>query len=195
MLFADAFAITMTAIGFLLAFPALWLLCLGFWPELVARCEQRTTRMPVRSFLLGVLLTLVTVVVAGVVNQGGAPGAIAATTAICLLIFFAQIGVAGLVTALGKRLGCAIDVEQPWRATLRGGVALELTYLLPILGWFGIMPISWLIGAGAAMMSLLEKRRATAPAMLPAAVVDQRLVADEALVLTRVAVEPVGVGM
>ena len=45
----------------------------------------------------------------------------------------------------------------PWRSTLRGGVVLELTYLLPFLGWFVILPASIIIGSGAANLGLLSK--------------------------------------
>jgi len=65
--------------------------------------------------------------------------------------------VAGLVTGIGKRLATPIDSEQPWRATLRGGIVLELSFLLPILGWFVILPISVTIGCGAACIALLRK--------------------------------------
>ncbi|MGH9880312.1 MAG: hypothetical protein ACRD6N_02660, partial [Pyrinomonadaceae bacterium] len=34
---------------------------------------------------------------------------------------------------------------------------LELTYLLPFLGWFVILPASIVIGSGAATLSLLSK--------------------------------------
>jgi hypothetical protein len=79
----------------------------------------------------------------------------------------AHAGVAGLATAIGHRLTSPVDDERPWRSTLRGGVVLELTYLLPILGWFGILPLSIIIGSGAATLALplqlksaLSRRRA-----------------------------------
>ena len=34
---------------------------------------------------------------------------------------------------------------------------LELTYLLPLLGWFVILPASMIIGSGAANLGLLSK--------------------------------------
>jgi hypothetical protein len=67
--------------------------------------------------------------------------------------------VAGLVTVVGERLtepSGDVDSRQPWRATLRGGVALGLASLLPILGWFVILPAAVIIGCGANLLSLLR---------------------------------------
>jgi hypothetical protein len=46
--------------------------------------------------------------------------------------------------------------EAPWRVTLRGGAALGLAFLLPILGWFVILPMSMTVGCGASFLSLLR---------------------------------------
>jgi hypothetical protein len=44
---------------------------------------------------------------------------------------------------------------------------LELSYLLPILGWFLILPLSVIIGAGSASLALIGLRRAGASATAP----------------------------
>jgi hypothetical protein len=49
------------------------------------------------------------------------------------------------------------DSQQPWRATLRGGVALGLASLLPILGWFVILPAAVIIGGGANLLSFARR--------------------------------------
>jgi hypothetical protein len=69
----------------------------------------------------------------------------------------AHTGVSGLATSIGRRLSSPLDEQRPWRSTLRGGLVLELTYLLPFLGWFVILPASIIIGSGAANLGLLSK--------------------------------------
>jgi hypothetical protein len=69
----------------------------------------------------------------------------------------AHTGVSGLATSIGRRLASPLDEQRPWRSTLRGGVVLELTFLLPILGWFVIQPASIIIGSGAANLNLLSR--------------------------------------
>ena len=84
---------------------------------------------------------------------------VAAVATVCLYLMIANCGVAGLVTVVGERLAGPsgnIDSQQPWRATLRGGVALGLASLLPILGWFVILPAAVIIGCGANLLSLMR---------------------------------------
>jgi hypothetical protein len=68
---------------------------------------------------------------------------------------------------IGERLASSIDIGQPWRATLRGGVAMELAYLLPILGWFVILPVTMTIGCGASLIALFRNFVARSVATLP----------------------------
>jgi hypothetical protein len=69
----------------------------------------------------------------------------------------ASVGVAGLATSIGERLASPADTGQAWRATLRGSVVLVLTYLLPVLGWFVIIPASFIVGSGSAVLSILDR--------------------------------------
>jgi cobalamin synthase len=65
--------------------------------------------------------------------------------------------VAGLATCIGERLASPTDTGRAWQATLRGSIVLVLTYLLPILGWFVIIPASFIVGSGSAVLSLLDR--------------------------------------
>lgn len=159
MLMADTMAIFFVILGLLLAFPGLWLLCRGLWPKTVEGAAVRCSRGLVKSFLVGAPITAVMAIVTAVLSKAfGAAGTIAAFGTVCLYMMLAHAGVAGLVTHIGQRLASPSDAERPWKATLRGGVVLELTYLLPILGWFVILPVSIIIGCGAATLSLLPVR-------------------------------------
>ncbi len=44
------------------------------------------------------------------------------------------------------------------RATLRGGIALELAWLTPVPGWVALLPISIIVGTGAATLSFFRPR-------------------------------------
>lgn len=155
MLMADTMAVFFVILGLLLAFPGLWLLCRGLWPRTVELATVRCHRGLRSSFLVGVvttfLMVLLTIILA---NRLGSVGKIAGIVLVCLYLLHAHTGVAGLATAIGQRLASPQDESRPWRATLRGGLVLELTYLLPILGWFGILPLSIIIGSGAVTLAL-----------------------------------------
>ncbi len=174
MLMADTMSIFFVILGMMMAFPGLWLLCLGLWPEAVEAAADRCSKGLWSSFLAGLPSTIVMVVLTlTLFNVLGPIGKIAGVGVICFYMLQAHNGVSGLATSIGRRLGSPIDEQRPWRSTLRGGVVLELTYLLPILGWFVILPASIIIGSGAANLNLLSKLRlalfARSPALKPVA--------------------------
>jgi hypothetical protein len=121
----------------------------------------------VKPLLLGLPITIVVIFIAVMLGKLGTAGKISAIILVCLYFMIANSGVAGLVTCIGERLPSPLDIGQPWRATLRGGVILELAYLLPILGWFGLLPLSMTIGCGASVIALFRNyftsSRVTAP--------------------------------
>ena len=160
MLMADTMSIFFVILGMMLAFPGLWLLCRGLWPEAVATAADRCRRSLWSSFLMGLPITIVMIVITRILfGVLGPVGKIAGVGVVCLYMLQAHTGVSGLATSIGRRLWSPLDEQRPWRSTLRGGVVLELTYLLPFLGWFVILPASIIIGSGAATLGLLSKLR------------------------------------
>jgi hypothetical protein len=157
MLMADTMSIFFVILGMLLAFSGLWLMCRGLWPEAVEKTAQRCANRVWPYFLAGLPLTLVMIVLTRALFLLGPVGKIAAIGVVCLYMLQAHTGVSGLATAIGRRLHSPLDEQSPWRATLRGGIALELAYLLPIVGWFVVLPASIVIGTGALNVTLLSK--------------------------------------
>jgi hypothetical protein len=121
----------------------------------------------IKPFLAGLPITIAMVIAAVMLTNLGTAGKIIATALVCFYLMIANSGVAGLATSIGERLASASDDGQAWRATLRGGVVLELAFLPPILGWFGILPLSMTIGCGASVLALFSKRFVSSQAALP----------------------------
>jgi len=158
MLMADTMSIFFVILGMLLAFSGLWLLCRGLWPDAVAAAAERCGKRLWPSFLAGLPTTILMVVLAKILFSTLGPiGKIGGVSVVCVFMLYAHTGVSGLVTAIGSKLSSPLDEQSPWRATLRGGIALELTYLLPILGWFVVLPASIIIGSGAINLSAIAK--------------------------------------
>ena len=169
MLMADTMSIFFVILGMLLAFSGLWLLCRGLWPDAVAAAADRCRQRLWPSFLAGLPTTIVMIVLTKILfNLLGPAGKIAGVGVVCLYMLQAHTGVSGLATSIGRRLLSPLDEHSPWRTTLRGGVVLELTYLMPFLGWFVILPASIIIGSGAANLGLLSKLRVALFAPSPA---------------------------
>jgi hypothetical protein len=159
MLMADTMAIFFVILGLLLAFPGLWLLCRGLWPRVVTEAAAVCGKGLIRPFIAGLPVSAAMVFAVAALGNFGSTGKIAAGVMVCLYLMMANCGVAGLVTVVGDRLASPpgnTELQQPWRSTLRGGVALGLAALLPILGWFVIFPASMIVGCGASLISLLR---------------------------------------
>jgi hypothetical protein len=158
MLLADTMAIFLVVLGFMLALPGLWLLCRGLWPNRVNSAALTCGKSLYKPFLAGLPVTLVAIILASAAKSMPGPlGSIWAGAIICLYLMQASVGVAGLATCIGERLASPADSGRAWRATMRGSIVLILTYLLPILGWFVIIPASFIVGSGSAALSLLNR--------------------------------------
>lgn len=180
MLMADTMGIFFVILGMMLAFPGLWLLCRGLWPEAVTAAATRCHKGFWPSLLVGLLPTLAMIVTTKVLFSVLGPlGKIGGVGLVCLYMLHAHTGVSGFATSIGSRIASPVDEERPWRATLRGGVVLELAYLLPFLGWFVILPASIIIGCGAATLVLASKLK---DALLPAPVASGVAVNEESTV-------------
>lgn len=164
MLMADTLAIFFVVVGLLLAHLGVWLLCRGLWPSVTDKVEDGRVGVAL-SALTGLppaILTAVTVVAFG--HLGGAGKTVSAVL-LAAFFLYAHVGLAGLVARVGRALSA--PGETPWRVTLKGGVALSLAYLFPILGWFVLLPASLVVGAGATTIALARRlgdpRRSSAP--------------------------------
>ena len=160
MIMADTLAIFLTVVGFLLALPALWLLCRGLWPDAVEAATEDCRRGLLFPFLAGIPIAVTAFFATVVASKALGPASgFAAIGVVCLFVFFASVGIAGLTSAIGARLPSPADIDRPWQATIRGGIVLELAFLLPILGWFVILPSALIIGSGCACRTLLKKSK------------------------------------
>lgn len=158
MLMADTMAVFFVVLGLTLALVSLTLLTRGLWPEAVRVATDRVERGLILPFLIGLPVVAIPVLIGLVlVKLGGPIGTVLGVVVLSATIFHAFIGVAGLATCIGQRLSSATDASRPWRATLRGASILALAGLLPILGWFVLLPIAFLIGAGAATVALVRR--------------------------------------
>jgi hypothetical protein len=160
MLMADTLNIFLIVLGFLVALPGLWLLCRGLWPNVVQETTEDCQRGLLFPFLVGLPIAAVAVVTTIIVSKslGGASG-LGSLFVVCIFVFFASVGIAGLTTSIGMKLPSPADAERPWKATIRGSVVIELAFLLPILGWFIILPSALIIGSGSTLRSIIKMVR------------------------------------
>lgn len=169
MTMADVFAITLLLVGVAVVLPAIWLLFGALWPGVTGRAQQRIPAAPFKTFLAGLGVALVatlSVVGLSVLN----------VPVLALLVFGAAlgwsfVGLAGLARHLGTRLSSPADPS--WRASMRGGIVLVLSFLVPVLGWLLVFPLALVLGAGATALGLARDAERTA--VVPARVQEEVL--------------------
>lgn len=160
MIMADVLTWFLIVVGTLLVLNAHWLCAFALFPRLVEACGERYGRRPVLATLLG-LAVLLPVLLGGIwIGKTLTHPAIR----IALILgsmgpaLLALSGSAGLALRVGRGLRSAADVDAPWRAVLRGGSALSLAFVLPILGWFVLLPWALVSGTGAALLTWVGSR-------------------------------------
>ncbi len=154
-------------LAFYFVFLSHWLVASSLFPNYVAKCRQQYGR-PIVTTLTGLLFTVIPIA-AGIGIANTAPpalkwiGVIIATVPILAGLF----GTAGLASRVGYGMPAPVDEAQPWRRVLRGGTALALTFLLPILGQLIVIPLVLASGVGASVLSWLSRRPADQPPAIP----------------------------
>ncbi len=158
MLFSTVLMWLLIAAAFLVALPALWLLTQGLWPERSARLRQAAGRGLLKSFFLGLVPLVLGVVLVSALAKLPKAGVLAALTG-GVLITWGLIGAAGVAGLLGTRLW---PQAEPWRQLQRGGLTLVCCALLPVVGWFVLLPLMAVIGGGIQLRAWFGGKPATA---------------------------------
>jgi hypothetical protein len=143
-----------------------------FAPRAVERARGRIANRMGRSFLLGLLLFLAVLTVAGRLLKAAWPGAHIAALALILCGFsLAALGGVAMASALARRAraGSAAEVPLTLRDLLRGVFLLETAVLLPIVGWFVLLPTTFFISLGAGLHSALRRGASASAVTAPAA--------------------------
>lgn len=148
-------------------FLSYWLTATALFPAMVERCASCYSR-PVRCTFIGLFAAFLPLAL-GMAALKVLPPALKwiGLLLIAIPIFAGLLGSAGLAHRLGLGLRSPIDQTQPWRATLRGGTVLYLTFLLPILGQLLLIPLTLAAGMGAWILSLRADRSTGTTAVTP----------------------------
>jgi hypothetical protein len=165
---ADVFIVLFVILGFAIVFVAYWLMAAGLFPRFVERSAERFGKSPIKAVLLGAVIGVPLVVVGLAVSKApnGALKLLGLTIALVPMLI-ALFGSAGLALRIGQGLPSARDESEPWRRMLRGSVVLALSFVLPFIGWFALMPFAFVGGFGVFLLRLLERKPAVAPVLAP----------------------------
>ncbi len=143
-------------LSLLVSLTGYFLLVRSLAPAFVDRAERAATERPLASALVGFPVAILAVVLTAVlVNVGPGPAKASGLLFLGLSLGLSLSGVAGLAQRVGRSLPSPSDDARPWLRALRGGIVLELALLLPLVGWFVVLPLTLAMGTGAACLSAL----------------------------------------
>ncbi len=170
---ADVFTFLFVILGFLIVYVGYWLTAYGLFPRRTERCAEQLSQAPVKTTLIGVI-TLIPLISIGILISSKAPNTVAKLLGIGLALIallIALFGAAGLALRIGQGLKSERDEKEPWRRVLRGGIVLGLTFVMPFLGTFVVMPFAFIAGFGAIILTRTRRETLPQPAASPAAAV------------------------
>lgn len=159
MLFADAFRILLIVLCILIGYPAFWLVARALWPDKVQEAAKKVVNQSLKCFLWGLVPVGLIALIGTALAQAGGPGAFLAAVILGGGFFFSQVGVAGLATLIGEKLGKDGEDASAFKVTGRGGVALVLAFLFPIIGWILLPVVTMVIGFGAMLRTFFPRKK------------------------------------
>ena len=169
MLMADTLTYFLLIVGMMMVFVSFWLVAEALFPDMVVRAREQYNR-PVRTTLIGLALVVPFLVVVTLCFKGRNPASqLLGVACVALPVVLGLLGSSGLSQRVGMGLPSVVDERQPWRRVLRGGIVLVLTFLLPFVGWFFLLPLTLVSGLGAVVMAWSPRNRPVPPPVsLPA---------------------------
>ncbi|GMU94214.1 MAG: hypothetical protein AMXMBFR4_32720 [Candidatus Hydrogenedentota bacterium] len=159
MIMADVFKILFLILGSLIVTVSYWLLFEALLPGTVERAKWQYEKRPVRVALVGALIGMPLFIAGLALANGAALVKLIGIALVCSLIFLGLLGSTGLARLIGTRLASAADPEFQWRRVLRGGTVLSITFVLPVIGWFFVLPLTLASGLGSLVLAWWEARR------------------------------------
>lgn len=138
------------------ALPGLLLSWALLLPATVERARLRLERTPWRCFGAGLAVGLGATLIVAMLLAGPGLVQLAGWVGLGLLLGAASLGTAGLTALMGYRLSRAPVPALTPAALLRSAVALELAVIVPVIGWFVLLPLLTVISLGAATLAALR---------------------------------------
>jgi hypothetical protein len=152
--------ITLIVIGFLLSLGALQLVTTATAPGLVGQASRNLDRASgwklAGLFGLGAVLILLWIGALTAFSNGGPFLKLLAFPGVLLGALAIAPSFAATSLCIGGRLPDPRDETSPWRQLVRGATALGLSWAVPFVGWFVILPVTLAIGMSAVVFSVFQ---------------------------------------
>lgn len=145
--------VTFSVVALAIGFPGLLILINLLMGKVAERAALRLGWTPLASFLVGLPVSLLFVAIIGGASDAGRT-AVAMFFLAFVLLFWA-LGMAGMARLLGERIQQWGGHHSAIGGLLRGAAVLSLAIFMPLVGWFIVLPVTLVIGVGAACFALV----------------------------------------
>ena len=171
MIMADVLKYVLLVLGAIVVIVSYWLVSAALFPVVVDRARASYGLRPWRITGVGLLVAFPLLLLGAALLNGAPNGGLKVVGGVLAGVPFVLglVGSAGLSERVGRGLVHADDTRSPWRRSLRGGAVLALTFLLPVVGWFVVLPWVLLSGCGATVLVMRTKRGTTPIELVSAA--------------------------
>ena len=151
-------------IGVILVVAAYYTLGASLAPRITERARLRFARRPWLPIMLGLLMSIPWIGISIVLLNVPAAGLQFFGAASASLWFLCGLlGGASIAQYIGRVEG----EPMSWSHTFRGGLFVVLTWILPIVGWLVMMPLTLAAGIGCLILGLLPMKQSPAQEHLP----------------------------
>ena len=145
-------------IGVILVVTSYFTLGAALAPALTSRARQQFADRPWLPIIIGIVISVPWVLVAIVlIQQPPAAAKFVGVVLGCLWVLSGLIGGAGIAQHVGG--GDIGAGHATWVQTFRGGLFICLTWVLPLVGWLVILPLTMSGGIGCLVLGIFFRRR------------------------------------
>jgi hypothetical protein len=126
----------------------------AIFPLQIADVKSRSSDMPGRSFLLGLINAVFLSVIGAALSGAGDVPQLLALLLFTILVVGLAFGLAGMAPLIGERL---LPESSETRQAGWGAAIMVVASLTPFIGWFLLFPYLSFRGLGAFLLSLFAR--------------------------------------
>lgn len=158
MIMADVFKILFIILGLILCTVSYWLLFQALFASTVEQNRRAILTHPWRVFMTGVFAGLPLFLLGfAIMANGAGPAKFVGGAIVVVILTLSLFGSTGLIHHIGMRLSAESVAGREGLTVLRGGTVVGIACVLPVVGWFLLLPVILITGFGAALRLLWSR--------------------------------------
>ena len=148
------------ATAIVVAIPSMWMVCYALAPTRTQDYRDTASCGVIPNLLIGLIPAVVTFFGVAAILQARKGPAVGLVLAVAgLVLMWSLMGAGGIALLVGDRLWPGDAPEHKRQQILRGGALIMGCCLLPVIGWFVLLPALAVTGLGILVHGFIRKQR------------------------------------